>query len=370
MTPSLPADSQHVWPAADTPSVPGLDLDAFATWCMAEHPDLGTPRDVRLLTGGASNITLTFTSDRGPLVLRRPPLGHVMATAHDMSREYRVLSALADTAVPVPRPLFQHDDTDGRAGVGQPFFVMEFVEGLALTDRDAGQAIPEQRRHGLSLDLARVLADLHTVDPRKVGLEDFGRPAGFLARQAQRWNRQLATSSSRDLPDLERLATRLLDSAPEPSGAGIVHGDYKFNNTLVRTTGECTIAAVLDWEMSTLGDPLTDLATLGIYWDMPVISEATRQHFATPVDQAAGYPVFEDLVAEYVRRRDLPGLDLEWYLAMAAFKVAVIVESLHFRFQQGKAVGEDSRYAGEMTAPLAAVGLRHLAAWEKNNEGN
>ncbi|MDI3330169.1 MAG: phosphotransferase family protein [Micrococcus sp.] len=370
MTSSLPAVPHHESSAADSPSIPGLDVDAFTTWCQADQPGLGTPRDVRLLTGGASNITLAFTSDRGPLVLRRPPLGHVMATAHDMSREYRVLSALADTGVPVPRTLFQHDDTDGRAGVGQPFFIMEFVEGLALTDRDAGQAVPEQHRHGLSLDLARVLADLHTVDPREVGLADFGRPAGFLARQAQRWNRQLTASTSRELPDLDRLGTRLLDTAPEPSGVGIVHGDYKFNNTLVRTTDESTIVAVLDWEMSTLGDPLTDLATLGIYWDMPEISEATRRHFATPVDQAAGYAAFDDLAAEYVRRRGLPGLELDWYLAMAAFKVAVIVESLHFRFRQGKAVGEESRYAGEMTEPLAALGLRHLAAWERKNGGN
>lgn len=290
-----------------------------------------------------------------------------MATAHDMSREFRVLSALAGTGVPAPRALFHCDDPGGHAGVGQPFFVMEFVDGVALTDYAAGQSVPDEHRHGLSLELARVLADLHTVDPREAGLEDFGRPAGFLARQAKRWNRQLAASSSRDLPDLERLGTRLVETAPEPSGAGIVHGDYKFNNTLVRIADEVRIVAVLDWEMSTLGDPLTDLATLGVYWDMPQISEATRQHFSTPVDQAAGYPAFDALVEEYVRRRGLAGLELDWYLAMAAFKVAVIVESLHFRFQQGKAVGEDSRQAGTMTAPLAAVGLRHFAAWQQKN---
>lgn len=344
-----------------------LDEDAFRAWCAERLPELGNVDGVRLLTGGQSNITIAFDSDAGPMVLRRPPLGHVMESAHDMGREYRVLQGLHGTAVPTPAPI--HHSPEPAGGVDAEFYIMTMVHGFALTDAQADARLSGTDRATLGRSLATTLAEIHAVDIQQAALVDLGRPGGFRERQVRRWNRQLEASRNRELPATEELGRLLAERSPDaPGQESLVHGDYKFNNTLVLPgSGEAParITAVLDWEMAALGDPLTDLAVLGIYWDMPSYDEATAAHFETPVRPGAGYPSYEDLVQDYTRHaeelgRPDPVAGLDWYLALAAFKISVIVESLHFRYSQGLAIGEDSKHAGTMTEPIARVGLHHL----------
>lgn len=347
--------------------VQGLDVPLFRRWCSETLPALGDVHGFGLLTGGQSNITISFESDIGPLVLRRPPLGHLMESAHDMGREYRALQALHGPVIPTPAPV--HHAPEAAGGVDAEFYIMTRESGFALTDTAADARLAPADRIRLSHALASTLADIHAVDISQPALAGLGRPAGFRERQVNRWRRQLEASHSRDLPATEELGRRLSEVAPAaPGREGLVHGDYKFNNTLVLPSsddGPARITAVLDWEMTTLGDPLTDLAVLGIYWDMPSYSEATAAHFETPVRPGAGYLEFNEIVERYTRRAEDHGhtdpvADLDWYLALAAFKIAVIVESLHYRFSRGLALGDDSKHAGTMTEPLARVGLEHL----------
>lgn len=344
----------------------GLDISKFEQWIAKHHPQLAPVTDFKLLTGGHSNISIAFSSARGPLVLRRPPLGHVMQTAHDMSREYRVLQGLEHTSLPVPEPILHADDP--ASGVDTEFFVMTMRPGFALTDADADAKLSADDRRTLSYLLVEKLADLHAVDITHPKLADLGRPAGFRERQVSRWNRQLEASKDRDLPATEELGRLLSEITPtSPALSSVVHGDYKFNNTLVSLSSDAhaEITAILDWEMATLGDPLTDLAVLGIYWNMPTISPETRDHFETPVNLEAGYPPFEELIDRYIQQSATHGItvpteDLNWYFALAAFKIAVIVESLHYRYTQGLALDDESANAGQMTEPLARAGLAYL----------
>lgn len=344
----------------------GLDEERFTAWIAQHHPQLAPVTDFRRLTGGHSNITISFSSQQGPLVLRRPPLGHVMQTAHDMSREFRVLQGLEHTSLPTPEPVLIADDPD--SGVDTEFFVMTRRPGFALLDVDADAKLTVDDRAALSQQLARVLADLHAVDVSHSKLAELGRPEGFRERQVKRWTQQLEASRSRPLPATEELSRRLAATSPKSTAlTSVVHGDYKFNNTLVSLQEDrpAEITAVLDWEMATLGDPLTDLAVLGTYWDMPIISTQTRDHFQTPVRPDAGYLHFDQLISTYVERLAEHGVtapteDLPWYFGLAAFKIAAITESLHYRYTQGLALGEDSAHAGEMTEHLACAGLDHL----------
>ena len=346
--------------ATSAGSPPGLDLGKLTVWLQEHHPEVGVPRSAALLTGGRSNLTYAMDCAENQLVLRRPPLGHVMETAHDMSREFAVQSALWNTGVPVPRMHFLHDDRDGAAGIGSPFYVMDKVTGRPFDSvADNRGATPEQL-HDLSLEMARILATLHGISPQAVGLQQLGRPEGYLDRQVGRWTKQLAASRSRELRELEELARRLRP-VPEPSGVAVVHGDYKLNNALVRQSGEgLEVAAILDWEMATLGDPLADLALFGLYWQMPTLDPVTADVFVSPVDDAAGYPVFEVLLAAYAAERGIDIPDLTWHLAFAAFKTAVITESIHFRHLGGGTVGTGFERIGEMTLPLARAGHRFL----------
>lgn len=342
--------------------LPGIDLPVFSKWLNEHHPGFGEVHGVRRLTGGRSNLSFVIETTTGSYVLRRPPLGHVMQTAHDMSREFRVQRALEETSVPVPKMFFYVPADAEDNPLECEFYLMELVSGTACDDKSFNRGIEASAAHTLSLQMGTVLADLHAVEPESVGLGSFGRRGGFLRRQVKRWNKQLAASHSRDLPNAEKLGDSLLNSTPEDGGFGIVHGDYKLNNTLVNfaETGP-EIAALLDWEMSTLGDPLTDLAVLGIYWRMSDLHPTTAEVFESPVERQAGYAEFGEVADAYFERlRIEPPANLPWYNALAAFKIAVIVESLHFRHISGLTVGDGFERMGEMTELLAAEGLRNL----------
>ncbi|WP_067695257.1 phosphotransferase family protein [Nocardia jejuensis] len=329
--------------------LPGLDLRDLTAWLSGAHPDLiaGELRG-RLITGGRSNLTYEITDGSVVFVLRRPPLGHVLRTAHDMAREHRVISALGDTGVPVPDTYLLCVDDEI---IGAPFYLMEFVAGAPYRTRDELTALGPDRTRAISTGLIDTLAALHSIDPVSVGLGDFGRPDGFLERQVRRWKQQLDASHSRELPaaaELHRLlaAHRTADSAPR-----IVHGDYRLDNVLIDARDR--VAAVIDWEMATLGDPLTDIGLLVLYQRLGALGIPV----ATDVVTAPGF-LGETAILE--RYSALTGRDLTqigFYLALASFKLAVIIEGIHYRYLQGQTVGSGFESVGEVVEPLLSVGI-------------
>jgi aminoglycoside phosphotransferase (APT) family kinase protein len=214
----------------------------------------------------------------------------------------------------------------------------------------------------VSLELAGILAELHAVDAERVGLGDFGRGEGFLDRQLRTWHRQYDASRSRDLPTLDRLQNSLRERMPDSARSTIVHGDYRLDNAIIRGAGDTArIAAILDWEMSTIGDPLVDLGMLGLYWNVGALPGAAGA-LPSAIDPAAGYPSFDELVDAYAARAGIAVPDLSWYGAFAAYKLGVIAEGIHFRFSRGETVGAGFDRIGALVEPIAGEGLRQLGA--------
>jgi aminoglycoside phosphotransferase (APT) family kinase protein len=354
---------------AEPRSTPGIDIAAFGRWLSAAHPELaGTDLSATRLAGGLSNLTYRIDGAARPLVLRRPPLGHVLSTAHDMQREFTIISALAGTAVPVPPAIAYIDDAEGAAGaagagVGTPFYLMDFVPGPILSSaRDNAGRSPEELR-ATSLELARVLGELHRIEPASVGLGDFGRPTGFVERQLRRWATQYEASHSRDLPELDALHDRLGPAMPETTRDSLLHGDFRLDNAILAPDAAAgpSIAAVLDWEMSSIGDSLLDLGTFSMYWDINQVSGGSGVG-GSAVDPAAGYPTFDELVDAYAEVVAAAVPPLGWYRAFAAYKLAVILEGIQLRFSQGKTVGPGFEQVGALVVPLADWGLAQLDA--------
>jgi aminoglycoside phosphotransferase (APT) family kinase protein len=327
--------------------LPGLDLARFTTWFDGACPgEIGGPLTGRLIAGGRSNLTYEVTDGTRSWVVRRPPLGHVLATAHDMGREYRVISALRDTSVPVPLTYALCTDPDV---IGAPFYVMSSVDGISYRTADQITVLGPTRIRAIAERLIATLALLHAVPPAEVGLADFGRPEGFLARQVRRWKKQLDASRSRPIAGIDELHAVLAANPPDGTPPAIVHGDYRLDNVLVGADDK--IAAVVDWEMATLGDPLTDVGLLIVYQTMERLGDG-------PMASAApGYPAVPEVLAQYAAcsGRDLS--DLGFYIALASFKAAVILEGIHYRYVHGQTVGEGFQEIGAMVEPLVASGL-------------
>jgi aminoglycoside phosphotransferase (APT) family kinase protein len=339
-----------------TAQPPGLDLDRLAGWLPAAVPGAGggVPRlRAALLAGGKSNLTYEVTDDATgrSWVLRRPPLGHVLATAHDMTREYRVMSALAGTGVPVPATFALCDDT---TVIGAPFYLMERVDGTAYRWAAQLEPLGRERTRGISEQLIDTLAALHAVDPAAVGLGDFGRPEGFLARQVGRWKKQLDASYCRDLPVAGELYAALSESVPPQTWPGIVHGDYRLDNVL--TDDADRIRAVIDWEMATLGDPLTDLALLLIYARFAKIMGSSIAN----ASEAPGFLSEREIIARYEAASSRDLAHFGFYLGLAAFKLAVISEGIYYRHLHGQTVGEGFEGVGAITEPLLAAGAEFV----------
>lgn len=312
------------------PSPPGLDLLAFERWVAAEHPELGTGWTATLIEGGRSNLTYSIQNDLNHLVLRRPPLGHVLATAHDMERETRVMRALQGS-IPVPPVVAMVPAAT--SPLEAPFSLTRFVEGSVLrTEEDLAAISPETARER-SEQLITTLAALHQVDIAAVGLETFGKPDGFLLRNVMRWCTQWESNKTRDIPAFDALGAQLQQQVPPSPPAAILHGDYRLDNTILATD---RIAAVVDWEMSTLGDPLTDLALMCCYWTIP--SDVVMPGVAR-MSPELGFMTQEELLSRYAM---LTGTDLSnfsYYQSYAIFKLAVILEGINARFQAGQTVG-------------------------------
>ncbi|MFD7884779.1 phosphotransferase family protein [Streptomyces bauhiniae] len=336
--------------SADHP--PGLDLDRLRALLDRERPGLVTgPLTGRLIEGGRSNLTYALTDGTSRWVVRRPPLGHVLATAHDMRREHRVISALHPTRVPVPRPVLLCEDDEV---LGAPFYVMEFVEGTPYRTADQLAPLGAERTRNAVLSLVDTLVELHAVDPAEVGLADFGRPEGFLDRQLRRWGKQLDASRNRELAGVDELHAALGRSLPTSPAPAVVHGDYRLDNVLIGEGDR--IEAILDWEMSTLGDPLTDLGLLVMYSQPLGMAHSPVSTTA----EAPGHPTPTELIERYAERSGRDVADVNWYTAFAWFKLAVILEGIHYRYTLGQTVGGGFDRIGDLVPVFIDHGLTTL----------
>lgn len=335
-------------------SLPGMDVAALRRFLV----DSGVPVDgeltVELVSGGRSNLTFRASDASHNWIVRRPPTSGLTPSAHDMAREFRVTSALRDSSVPVARTVAF--DEEGTA-LGAQMTVVEFVDGLVVRDQDDLAALSDAEVRDSTHALVRVLADLHAVDYRAVGLGEFGRPDGFVARQVKLWAGQWERVKTQDLPDVATLHAKLAAAIPQSSAASIVHGDFRIDNTILDAADPTTVRAVVDWEMSTLGDPLTDAALMCVYrapvFDLVLGSQAawTSPRLPSPDDLAQTYATASG--------RDLG--DWSFYLALANFKLGVIGEGITHRALQGSDSGSGAARAAEATGEFMAAGLRSLA---------
>ncbi|MDQ3107067.1 MAG: phosphotransferase family protein [Actinomycetota bacterium] len=312
----------------------GIDVPKITAWLEANVGGATGPFEFTLIAGGRSNLTFKVTGADGThYVLRRPPLGHVLATAHDMGREHRIISALAPTAVPVAPALGYCDDLDVN---GAPFYVMAFVDGVIVRDPAAGEALDDDARTRAGQSLIDVLVAIHDVDPSAVGLGDLGRTEGYIERQLKRWYGQFNQSKMREVPAVDEMHAFLSAHIPEQQGAAIVHGDYRLDNCMLSTGGD--VLAVLDWELCTLGDPLADLGLLLVYWNDP--GDTSQSLAGSGATAATGYPRKTDLRRMYAERstRDLSHLD--FYVAFGYWKLACILDGVYTRYAKG-AMGSD-----------------------------
>jgi aminoglycoside phosphotransferase (APT) family kinase protein len=313
-----------------------------------------------LIAGGKSNLTYRVDSAAGSVVLRRPPLGHVLPTAHDMVREHTVMSALAGTPVPVPQTL--HLCTDPEV-LGGPFYVMERVEGHVCRDAlPPGYADAPAQRRAIGEGLVAVLADLHAVDPEQVGLGQFGRPEGYLERQVRRWVKQWDATRIEGVDGLDPLAADLAAAVPATPRSSIVHGDYRLDNTMLSPHEPGRIAAVLDWEMSTLGDPLADLGILLVYWSQA--DDTDERDMGAVVRSATaleGFPTRAEVADLYAARTGMDLTALPWAVSFGFFKLAVVCAGIVARVRGGAMVGDGFAGIEERIAPLVELGRATLA---------
>ena len=315
--------------------------------------------EAELITGGKSNLTYLLRSPAGELILRRPPSGSVLATAHDMNREVRVQRALAPTAVPVPEVIL-YDDGDL---LGVPCYVMAKVDGLVLRGSalPAGFAAAGVERKALGHALADCLAELHAIDPAAVGLSDFGRPNGFVERQIRRWRAQWEASSDVPAPAVDELASRLAANIPAGPAAAIAHGDYRIDNCIVDASDPGRLAAVLDWELSSLGDPLTDLGLFLFYWES---GSRLAPAIVSSIPGLPGFPSGTEIAQRWSDRTGIPLDDLAWFRAFAHFKFAVIMQGIKARVNADAMGGQDFGDLTSAVSDTAEAGLGWHRTWQ------
>lgn len=294
--------------------------ERLGPWIADQVPGTSGTVEVTQLAGGSSNLTFRVRDGEHDWVLRRPPMHGVLATAHDMGRERRVQAALAATDVPVAGQVAECTDD---SVIGAPFYLMQWLDGVVYDDVDAVTGITDEQSLDASYELVDVLARLHAVDPDAVGLGDFGRPAGYLTRQVTRWQTQWEKSKTVEMPAIDEVGARLERSVPAESRHGIVHGDYSFNNTMWHTDDPTRMQAILDWEMSTLGDPLTDVGMVAVYWgdvgELMWRSRSPQAHRAN-----AGFPDVDTLLERYATSSGTDLGEINFYRALATYKLAVI----------------------------------------------
>lgn len=340
-------------------SIHGIDVERVTSWLVDNIDGATAPFDFAAIVGGRSNLTFTVTAADGvKYVLRRPPTGAVLATAHDMAREHKIISAVGRTPVPVPPALGLCTDDSVN---GAPFYVMGFVDGTVLDSAERGALLDLQQRRAAGFDLIDVLADLHAVDVDEVGLGDLAKRDGYVERQVKRWSTQWERSKTRELPAIEEVARRLATRMPEQQGVSIAHGDYRFGNVLT-DVAQGRVTAVLDWELCTLGDPLADVGYVGVYWADPGMAQS-RPNDPTGIE---GFPSYAELLDRYAARTQRDLSEIDYYIAFGSFRLAVISEGVYARYLHGamgdQALSDEQLHAFKVgTEMLAESALEALS---------
>jgi len=313
--------------AAEAPE--GIDAARVGAWLEANVAGASGPFHYERIAGGRSNLTYAVTGTRGGRwALRRPPLGRALGSAHDMGREHRVVSALASTPVPVaPIAGYCTDESVN----GAPFYVMEFVEGPILRSRSDAEALAESERRAIGERVVDTLVEIHAQAPDAIGLGDLGKKEDYVARQLRRWGRQWQGSKTREIPLVEQVHARLAERIPEQGPATLVHGDYRLDNLILTAAGE--VAAVVDWELCTLGDPLADVGLLLVYWAeegddlLPLFEPATM---------APGFPSRDEVRSRYAQRSGRDLAEIDYFVALGYWKLAIILEGVYSRYAKGQ----------------------------------
>ena len=332
----------------DSAAPDGIDAGGVTAWLTTHAPDTKPPLRFSLIAGGRSNLTYTVTDAAGQrFVLRRPPLGPLLPSAHDMGREHRIMAALATSAVPVPPVVGLCTD---EAVTGASFYVMRFVDGLILREPESVKPVAQPVRRAAAESLVDTLAALHAVDPDAVGLGDLGRKDGYVERTLRRWRGQWEKSKTREIPLVDEVAERLAAKIPTAGPARIVHGDYRLDNTLV-SPEDGSIQAVLDWELCTLGDPLADVGMLLVYWTEP------DDAFAAVWSATAcpGFPTRNEVADRYAAASGRDLSEVDYYVALGYWKIATILEGVYARYASGAyGTTDDSWKRYKETVPLMA----------------
>ena len=329
----------------------GINEQSVAQWLLENIDGVEAPFSYDLIAGGHSNLTYGVTDSSGrKLVLRRPPLGHVLESAHDMGREHKIISALYGTGVPVAETFGLCSDPNVNEA---PFYIMGFVEGPVLHDSEQAKKLSDGDRRSVSEDVVDVLANLHELDPDEVGLGDLGRKEAYLERQRNRWTKQWEASKTHEVPAMEETMRLLSQNMPDQVGATVVHGDYRLGNMIVASG---TLAAVLDWELCTLGDPLADVGYLLNSWTQP--GEHEVDVIPTSI---GGFSTREEVCDRYVERTGRDLSEINYYRAFSHWRLAAIGQGVYKRYLMG-AMGEGRDVDLEMQKN--SVTLRAEAALE------
>ena len=336
----------------------GIDRSGVEAWFDENVAGAQPPLEFERIAGGRSNLTFGVTDAAGERwALRRPPLGERLGSAHDMGREHRVISALAATPVPVP-PVAGYCGDDSVNGA--PFYVMRFLDGPILRRPEDAEAFGEPERSAIGERVVDTLVAIHAVDPEAVGLGDLGRHEDYVARQLHRWQGQWEKSKTRELTLVDEVGERLAARVPEQGPATIVHGDYRLDNMILDDSGE--IAAVVDWELCTLGDPLADVGLLLVYWSEP--GDELMPLFA-PATIAPGFIDRTAVRERYARASGRDLSEIDFFVALGYWKLAIILEGVYSRYSKGQYGETDDTYSGfasivEQLAEAAGDALRKL----------
>ena len=334
--------------------VEGIRIESVSAWLSEHVPGLEPPLDFALISGGRSNLTYKFSDARSEeYVLRRPPLGHVLESAHDMAREHRIVSALADTEVPVPPTLALCEDIEVNDA---PFYIMKYIAGLVPHDYKAMSSVPESERYQLGLNVVDVLCKLHAIDPDEVGLGTLGRKEAYIERQLKRWTKQWEATKTEEHPEMDETLRLLHEDMPTQIGACIVHGDYRLGNMIV---GGGRMLALLDWELCTLGDPLADVGYTLNRWIAPGEPGAKEEAVG-----AGGLPSRDEFCDRYEAATDRSLAGINYYRAFSYWRLAAIAQGVYKRYLVGAMGDSDLDLESYRTSVkvAAANALRLLTA--------
>lgn len=348
----MPTSPHAGGPSADTPV--GIEPAGLTRWLATEIPSLTAPLTFERLPGGRSNLTYRVQDASGKsVVLRRPPLGEVPRTAHDVLREARLLDAVQGSA-PVPRVLARCADT---AVIGAPFIVVEFLPGTVLHGPEDARALSEPQRACVGPALVAALVGLHGVAPASLGMGSLADRRDYTQRQLRRWDENWRRTRSRELPDLERAHARLAERIPLQRRTAIVHGDFRVDNCILDDTG--AVRGILDWELSTIGDPLADLGQLLVYWAEPA-DDFTALH--SPPTRTPGFATRDELKQWYVDATGVDPADVDYFVAFNWWRTACIVEDVYSRMLRG-AMGSTDRTPESFGEQARSLAARALSVW-------